>query len=154
MNTDIIQSQIGRIAVSDIEHIAVCVGSVKALGELYRETKRLLDGAMLEYADDHGSFEIGDTRYYSGFESDTICTDVPAALEALIEALGGDVRGLAQYLCTQPIKPGAARKLLPLEVYGKLFSTIEKKDLKTGKPARKVLAANTRFNKALEGSQL
>ncbi len=144
MNTDIIQSTISSITPSaGPQEIADALGMLQAIRERMRELKASFDAQMLEYVTANGPTEVGGVRYYLGTEKDTICTDVPGAMDELLKANGGDWDAMCGYLCSQPIKHGAARKILAPEVYARLFTTIEKDSIKEGKPSKKVLAVPT-----------
>jgi hypothetical protein len=132
---------------SSIEQIADNLGKLKALAERARELKRQFDEQLLEYIEANGDVTIGEVRYYAGYEKETKCVDVSSALLSLLDATGGSLRYLADTLSSQPIKHGAAKKLLSPAVYDELFVTSLKPDLKEGKPVKKVLAVKPEFCK-------
>jgi hypothetical protein len=132
---------------SSIEQIADNLGKLKALAERARELKRQFDEQLLEYIEANGDVTIGEVRYYAGYEKQTKCVDVPGALNALLYSSSGSMDALSGFLCSDPIKHGAASKALKPEEYEEFFVTSMKPDLKTGKPVKKVLAVKPEFAK-------
>jgi len=53
----------------------------------------------------------------------TKCTDLPGAVEALLDASGGDFGKFVNVLSSGAIKPGAASKVLSPEAYKRFFLT-------------------------------
>lgn len=112
-----------------------------------RELDQLLNGIMLQWLDQPGNhLEIGPKRYYIGTKKKTVCGDVPAALEAVLTATGGDLGKLAELLGSQPLKYGACREVLG-DAWGDHFTEVVEQDLKTGKPLKAVKVADERFSK-------
>jgi hypothetical protein len=143
-----VESLILRVPDSDVEQLAECIGKLKALGERVRELRRMFEEKMLERLDASGPVEVGEVRYYAGFETETISGDPTAVLTALFENCGGDMASVAAALCSQPFKPGFCKSVLLPDVYNRLFTVTEKRKAKEGKPARKVLTANMKFMEA------
>jgi hypothetical protein len=150
MTTDLatVESLILSIPAADVEQLSEAIGKLKALKALVRELDRMFGEKMLERLDAHGPVEVGEVRYYAGFETETLSGDPAEVLTALLEATGGDIGTVAGCLCSQPFKHGCCKAILDLDVYNRLFTTIEKQRAKEGKPQRKVLAANTKFMEA------
>jgi hypothetical protein len=144
---EILETQIYFIPLGDVEHLAHVVGRLKALKARVRELDRAFNEKLLERIDDHGPVEVGEVRYYAGFERETLSRDTASTLTALFDAAGGELLVVADALCSQPFKPSVCKNLLDPDVYAHLFQTVEKKKAKEGKPVRKVLAANLQFSK-------
>lgn len=125
---------------------------VRADGYIRRalDLKKQLEAALLEYVQERGPIEIGTVRYYAGTKKTTKCKDVASCLESLLTACGGDLGLVAQALAAQPVKHGAASKILGDADYVRLFETVEEPDLKDGKPLKKLQRTDTRF---LEGER-
>jgi hypothetical protein len=144
---EILETQIHFIPLGDDEHLAHVIGRLQTLKARVRELDQMYKDKLLERIDEHGPVTIGQIRYYAGFEAETISLNSVDVLDALFTAVGGDMQQVANCLCSQPFKPGACRSVLPPEQFNLLFSTVEKKKAKEGKPVRKVLAANLQFSK-------
>lgn len=114
-------------------------------GELKR-LKKLADAGVLEWVRENGELRISDTEYYRIVEQkDTECTDIPAALEACLDFYNGDFAKMTEVLCSEPIKHGQCRTILPPETYAKLFKTTTKQDLDTGKNKKVLARLNEKF---------
>jgi hypothetical protein len=150
MTTDLatVESLILRVPDSDVEQLAECIGKLKALKALVRELDRMFGEKMLERLDAHGPVEVGEVRYYAGYETETLSGDPEGILGELLTATDGDLGQVASCLCSQPFKHGACKAVLDLDVYNRLFTVTEKRKAKEGKPARKVLTANMKFMEA------
>lgn len=88
---------------------------------------------------------IGTKRYYAGTRKESKCRDRVKALDAIMQAAGGDLGIAADMLCSDPFRAGAARELLPPEVWSDCFEVIEKTKLLDGKPTKEVLEVDERF---------
>lgn len=109
--------------------------------------KKLVEAEVLKWVQAHGELNTGNgIRYYAGVDKTTKCLNVPAAVEALIEAAGGDFNRFCDVLASGAIKHGAAKKLLPEEKYNQLFAVIEKEVLEEGKQ-KKLVKVDERFLK-------
>jgi hypothetical protein len=135
VSSDIGQLESAALVVNDDTPPEVCVEILSKLDGLkarIRDAEAVIKGRMVEYCLSTGRrIELGDGSYwYAGSESQTTCLDKAATLEALLEANGGDVRGLADVIASNGIKHGAAGKLLEPEVYHRLFKVEVKDKLK------------------------
>ncbi len=114
-----------------------------------REIKRLIDlaeTAMLEWIKGHGDLIVSPTvRYYAGTSKTTKCTDLPAAVAALMEATGGNFEKFCQVLSANALKHGAAKKILDPNVYDLCFKVEVKDTLEEGKPVKKLMKADDAF---------
>ncbi len=107
-----------------------------------------IEAAILEWVQEHGDLIVSDTlRYYAGTEKVTKCINVPAAVEALLVAVGGDFNTMCEALSSNAIKYGAAKKMLPPEVYDQYFTVEYRETLEEGKPKKKLLKADDKFVK-------
>jgi hypothetical protein len=103
---------------------------------------------MIEWIKANGDLELNDTsRFYVGDEKRVKCVNVPAAVEALITACNGDFTAFCEILSSNALKHGAAKKVLPAEVFEQFFATEVVEDLKTGAAKKKLLKADERFIK-------
>lgn len=140
-----IETRVNEITdAASAEAIIELMNKVHWLNDRAREIKHRLDEQLIAWIDANGAIEIGDIRYYVGTKKTDKCVNVTTTIAALMGAVGGDFDEFSAALCAQPIKVGAAKKLLG-DKFGELFQTIIEKDLKTGKPVRTVHRTDTRF---------
>jgi len=104
---------------------------------LLKEFKARLTDAKIQYIDKHGEVNTTTGRYYVGVKRTTKCRDVPLAVDAVLQACGGDFDQLLRCLSSQPLKHGACAAVLGDE-WAQHFKVEEQQDVKTGKPARVV----------------
>ena len=106
-----------------------------ALTEVVKEYKARLKDAQIEYLGEAGNVPTATGRYYVATARKTKCRDVPLAVDAVLQACGGDFDQLLRRLSSQPLKHGACGAVLGDE-WAKHFKVEEQQDVKTGKPAR------------------
>lgn len=120
--------------------------------ELAEKVKRFEAEVVTPAVAERGGVMVGPIRWYVAREKDTRCVSVAEALEAALAAAGGDVAQVAACLAANAWKPGACRKALPPDVFGRLFVTTEKQVLRDGRAAGPKLASvDTRFIEAAAG---
>lgn len=86
------------------------------------ELDRFVRDQLLAWCEVNGKLELGDgTYYHAKVPTDRPCHDIPAAVEQILSAVGGDVAALAGCIASGGIKHGAAAKVLPPDVYDRLF---------------------------------
>lgn len=117
---------------------------VKRLGEVHRELKDRMEQATIKYIQAHGPIEDGTKRYYVAANKSTKCVDVRRTVEALLNAVGGDVDAFTDCLSSGAFKPAATKKVLG-EAGADLFVTTETPDLKTGEIKPRLQCADERF---------
>ena len=101
--------------------------------------------SIIEWCRKNGDLEVGEgNRLYVGPKKETRCLNPAAALEALIDATGGDITAVAEALAAQPFKNAAAAKLIG-PAASDLWVTEEVPDVKTGKAKRELKQVNERF---------
>lgn len=116
-----------------------------------REMMADVDAAIIDYMTlNQCDLEISDTeRLYVGSTRVTKSIDDQEILMAILEAGNGDMEllttGSGGMLGSQPWKPGAVRALIGDAKFNKCFTTETKLDVKTGKPAKSVKVADSRF---------
>ena len=105
-----------------------------------KEMKRVKEQAetqVVEWIKKNGDLIVSPTvRYYVGAEKVTKCTNVPAAMEAILTVCEGDFTKFCGVLSSNAIKHGAASKLLPPKVYEQYFRVEIKEDLREGGAAK------------------
>ncbi len=72
-------------------------------------------------------------------------TSALATVEALLTATNGDFQAFCEVLSSNALKHGAARKVLPEEVYSQFFVTEVAEDLKEGGTKKKLQKFDERF---------
>ena len=103
-----------------------------------REMMADVDAAIIDYM-----------RLYVGSTRVTKSIDDQEILMAILEAGNGNMEllttGAGGMLGSQPWKSGAVRALIGDAKFNKCFTTETKMDVKTGKPAKSVKVADSRF---------
>lgn len=136
-----------------VSQVVDVMNAVDAYVRRAKEFKVQLEQAMIEWIKANGDIEIGTVRYYVGTEKETKCVDQREALEAFLDAAGGDLDAVSTMLASGAFKHGAARALLDEERYAKLFVTTEKSKLKEGKPDRKLIRVDSQYVRQNEPEQ-
>ena len=122
-----------------------------------REMMADVDAAIIDYMTlNQCDLEISDTeRLYVGITRVTKSIDDQEILMAILEAGNGNMEllttGAGGMLGSQPWKPGAVRALIGDAKFAQCFTTETKLDLKTGKPAKSVKVADSRFGPKGQG---
>ena len=116
-----------------------------------REMMADVDAAIIDYMTlNQCDLQISETeRLYVGTTRVTKSIDDQEILMAILEAGNGNMEllttGSGGMLGSQPWKSGAVRALIGDAKFNKLFTTETKLDVKTGKPAKSVKVADSRF---------
>ncbi len=125
-------------------------GAIVALRQA-RELMASVDAALIDYMGlNQCDLQISDPeRLYVGTTRVTKSIDDQEILMAILEAGNGNMEllttGAGGMLGSQPWKSGAVRALIGDVKFNKLFTTETKLDVKTGKPAKSVKVADSRF---------
>ena len=153
METTAIETEVLAIGpATPIDRVANTIQMVDALMARAKEIKSHLEGVLIGYIEQNGELTIGTIRYYIGAKKTTKCQDVPATVEALLNAVGGDFQRFCEHLSASSIKHGAARQTLTPEEYGRLFTTTEEPSLEEGKPRKQLQKVDTRFVRGKEAA--
>lgn len=116
-----------------------------------RESKRLkelMEARMIEWMQTNGDLVVSDTvKYYLGTDKTTKCNDVPAAVEALLSACDGDFKRFCDCLASNAVKHGASKKLLPPDIYSKLFVTMTKSKVEGGPATKELKRSDESFSR-------
>lgn len=146
-DTDAIAVAVRKIdATATVDDVAEALALLAGMKERIKDLEAELEERMVDYVSDHGSITIGETRYWVGPRKTTRCVNVPGAIQALLEATGGDFETFCTFLSSQPLKHGACREPLG-EQWPFYFQTQEELELKTGQPLKRLQKADTRFLK-------
>ena len=111
-----------------------------ALVRVTKEYRARLKDAAIDYLERAGGVDTATTRFYVGDKKTTKCRDTRAAVDAILQAAGGDFDEFMACLSSQPLKHGQCRAVLG-DDWGQHFTTETAPDLKTGKPAREIKRA-------------
>lgn len=115
------------------------------------ELKTLRDraeSAMMEWIKVNGDLVVSDSvRYYVGTSKTTKCTNIPGAVEKIMEATGGDFTRFCDVLASGAIKHGAAKKVLDPKTYAELFKVTESDKLEEGVLDKKLIRYDEAFVK-------
>lgn len=123
--------------------------TIKFYQECLKRLKLMVEAAMMGKIKQSGPLIVREgVRYVVGTDKMTKCKDVAGAVNAVLDATGGDLAALNMVLSANAIKHGAAKKVLPLDVYGKFFEVITKESLEEeGKKKEKLMKLDDRFLK-------
>jgi hypothetical protein len=146
-----LRERAGRVpADAPPEAYAEILSALDGMKARIRDAEKFIKAHIQEVMEERGigRIDLGDGVYwYLGTESSWKPQDVPATLEALLESNGGDVRGLAEFIASDGLKPGACRAALPDDKRDVLFVRVYRTVLKEGKPVRQLLKGDERFVK-------
>ena len=121
-------ARVGPLA--GVEDAARALGMVQHAKARLREIEADLKARLAEQVKANGgALLVGRTLYKLGTQSETKCEDAAAALSDLLAAAEGDLGTVAGCLAAGALKPGACRKLLPAEAFGRHFKTVRKDKL-------------------------
>jgi hypothetical protein len=117
--------------------------------ERVKEIDAIATKSVQAWIDANGGYlDSGNIFYWNGHSKDTKCVDVPGALAALMLHCGGDMEAITGALSANAIKHGAARKVLPPDVFDKLFKTETRDKLESGEVLpKKLQSLDKRFIK-------
>ena len=130
------------------EQVGHARNAVAFVGQEARRLKTLLDDRLRDVIEETGrDIVLSDTvRLYLGVPKEYVARDLAAVLDAVLDAAGGDLAGVASCLSSGCWKAAAVRTLLAdPDRFAGLFDTVEKPTIKEGKPVKSVLVADQRF---------
>lgn len=145
MNASDVETAILKVtATTPSDDIAATLEKLAAYLERGKELKELLESRLKEIIEETGhDIEVGTVRYYVGDKRTTKCRDAGEAVRSLLETLGAE--GLAPLLASQPLRYGACKQVLPADEYDRLFEVVVERELKEGKPLKRLQKIDTRF---------
>jgi hypothetical protein len=120
-----------------IEDFLTAMDTEAGLKAIVREYSARLKDAAIEYVNNNGPVETETARYYVGTKRTTKCRDTTRAVEAVLQATGGDLDRLVGCLSSQPLKHGECEGVLGDE-WDRHFAITEVPDLKTGRPQKEL----------------
>ena len=113
------------------------------------ELRRIWMESFAEWLGLHGDLQMGPVRWHLSIERVWKCRDPGGALDLLLQVIGGDVKGLAEFLAADAIRPGATRAVLPPEDFESLFMKVERPKATPGKP--RPIRDDLRFSRPRDG---
>lgn len=139
------------LATDSKDDVGAKLMALDRFAEWLKEARAEVEASAKEYIEEHGPVRVGDILYYVGRKkSQPKCVNVPAAVEAVLQAVGGDFDVFCQHLASGALKYGAVRQTLPAEQYAELFKVEERDELigeDAAKVERRLQKADTRFLK-------
>lgn len=117
---------------------------LKAYIERGRDMKLMLEEKLVENLSANGPVMVGDVQYRAGVKKTTKCQNLPGAVQALLESVGGDFDAFCQCLSSNAIKYGAAREPLG-DRWDEFFKVEEQLELVEGKAKKSLIEVNTKF---------
>jgi hypothetical protein len=144
--TDALELAIAKVQPdTSIDDVAQTLDRLAAYMERGRQLKEQLDERMLEYLEANGGeVSIGTVKYWIGFPKTTKCLDVRAAVEALLEATGGDMDAFCACLSSNALKYGACKEPLG-DKWGLHFVVELKPKIENDKPKKDLQRMDTKF---------
>lgn len=130
---------------SVIDDVAMKVQMIEAAKKRIAEIEADMKRQLIEWIEANGPLVINETKYYVGDRKDTKCVDVPATVQALLEATGGDFGKVCECLASQPVKHGASKRVLSADQYDALFKVETVPVLKEGVAQKQLQKVNTNF---------
>src|SRR5206468_395922 len=113
--------------------------------------------SLAEYILANGPVQVGELLYWVGpVKKPPKCTDVPGAVDALLQATGGDLRAFCEHLSANALKHGACGQTLAPALYARLFPVNEVEELQSeeaGKAIKKLQKANPQFMRPRSSGQ-
>jgi len=149
--SDLIQTaraSIDRVLHGDAtaEDVLATIDVIDALKALTRNLADRSEAAIIAWIEQHGQIERGEVRYYTGPNKTVRCRNHEATVEAVLSASHGDLAAVARCLSSSAWKAGAVRELLPPDEMDGLFEVLVSRDLKSGRPIKRLQKADGRFN--------
>jgi len=145
---DQIESRICQLSESsDMEQIIEGLNLTSVLLSRAKLVRQMLERIAIQWIGIHGPIEIGDIRYVVGHQKVVSCTDVVRCTHTVLEACGGDVKALCDYLSSEPYTYGSVRRLIGDEQFGQVFREDRRPKLIDGKVQLQLLRIDQRFVK-------
>jgi hypothetical protein len=112
-----------------------------------KRLRTLVEAEMIGRLGNGERIYVSDTvEFVLSLDKTTKCNNVPATLEAIMQAVGGDYTRTCDTLSANAIKHGAARRVLAPPDYDRLFTVTIKKGLDE-KPIKKLTRLDQKFMK-------
>jgi hypothetical protein len=126
---------------SDVEQAIELLNSVQLATRQLKDLNTQATAALVEWMESNGDITVGEVRYYPGTYRTYVPLDKYAIADHLLVVLEGDLRKFVETFASRPFKPSEVRTLLGEVQFRKLYELRESRDVKTGKPVKKVIRA-------------
>ena len=134
-----VQNMLARMDTSDsIERMVEARNRVMEFERKAKDYRRQFDSIFIEWLENNGRTQVGDSDFYVGSKKTVRCRDVSKTLELILTHRLGDLSALAEYLSSSPFKHGSLRDLLSADEWNECFEVCTAKDLRTGAPKKEV----------------
>ena len=134
-----VQNMLARMDTSDsIERMVEARNRVMEFERKAKDYRRQFDSIFIEWLENNGRTQVGDSDFYVGSKKTVRCRDVSKTLELILTHRLGDLSSLAEYLSSSPFKHGSLRDLLSADEWDECFEVCTAKDLRTGVPKKEV----------------
>lgn len=134
-----VQNMLARMDTSDsIERMVEARNRVMEFERKAKDYRRQFDSIFIEWLENNGRTQVGDSDFYVGSKKTVRCRDVSKTLELILTHRLGDLSSLAEYLSSSPFKHGSLRDLLSADEWDECFEVCTAKDLRTGAPKKEV----------------
>ncbi len=134
--------------LTDLSHdqVAELMELVDAAKSRVRQADETLKAAVLAWCIAKGPITRGDMLTTASSKKTEKCKSIPAAIEAIFLAVGGDYDAFCDVLSVNSIKAGAAKKLLGYDKFDELWETKIEMTLEN-KPVKVLKTVNQKFVK-------
>ena len=132
---------------SAMERLLELRSALKFIKAAIKEREDEFEEVALAWIAVNGPIVCGDIELRAGIRKETKCVDVPGAVDALFQAVGGDMRRFCEHLSSGAIKHGTSKATLAPELYDKLFVIEERPKIVEGKAAKELIETNLHFAK-------
>jgi hypothetical protein len=110
-----------------------------------KQIRQRIEQIAIKHIETHGPIVSGDLEYTVGYRNEVKCLDRQRTLDLILEASGGDLGSIVDYLRAEPFKYGSIRGLIGLTNYQKVFKNVARPKLNCGAPQLELLATNVRY---------
>lgn len=152
---DLVERLDGISPATEPEEVINLIGLIEGAQRRLREMKKKADAALIPLLEARGprGVTLGHLRFYVGEKKSFAPKSNRDVAEAVLRACEGDLERFIECLAAGAFRPGATRKLLGDEEWGKVFTVYIEKEVREGKagpvevPVRTVHVIDERFVK-------
>lgn len=132
----------------DAETLLLLGDQIDFATKLLKEVRSRWESSMVKLIDREGPVKSGDILYRVGEPPKTTCLNLPGAVQAVLESVGGDFDQFCSHLSSGALKHGACSKTLAPEVYEQFFMVERKRELQTDEATpRRLSKLNLAFSR-------
>lgn len=126
----------GLATTEDVKNI---IGLRATLKRIVAELDARTEDALVQWIQDHGEIEVGETRYYAGTRKVTKARNMRETVRTLLETVGLD--RTIECLSANALKPGACKGAM--EDWDKHFEVLVLPELREGVIRRRLLSTKS-----------